>query len=390
MPANATFRFAGTEVRATLNARIDLDHAATTPLLPEARKAMLPWLDHGGNPSSLHAEGRRARAALDLARERIAQRMGCEFAEVVFTSGGTEACNLALVGRALANEDPRRTRVLISAAEHACVWGVAPLLRRLGYVVEAIPVDRHARPILERVGDDVLLVAAMAANNELGTRSPVSAIAALCRAVGATFFCDAVQAPGPTDADLVALAGHKMGGPRGVGALVVRAGTRIKPLVAGGAQERERRGGTEDTAAIVGLGVAATLPLPDLSPVRNAFLDALEGGILPLGGEAGGGGRRVLESAPRSTTIPSIAHVRFPGVDAETLLLALDRAGIAASAGAACASGAQEPSHVLLACGWTPQEAKEAVRFSFGRTNAVAEAHEAAGRVRAILERSGR
>ena len=355
--------------------RIDLDHAATTPLRPEAREAMLPWLQHGGNPSSLHAEGRRARAALDLARERVARRMGCEFAEVVFTSGGTEACNLALVGRALANEDPRRDRVLISAAEHACVWGAAPLLRRLGYRVEPIPVDRCARPLLEGVDNDVLLVAAMAANNELGTITDVPAIAALCREAGATLFCDAVQMPGATDADLVAIAAHKMGGPRGAGALVVRAGTRIKPFVAGGAQERERRGGTEDTVALVGLGAACAIPAPDLRPVRDVFASR----ISDLGA------RIVFTTHPPPTT-HSILHLRFPGLDAETLLLALDRAGISASAGAACASGAQEPSHVLLACGWTAQEAKEAVRFSFGWTNTVEEAVEAVARVRMIVE----
>ena len=351
--------------------RIDLDHAATTPLRPEARRAMTPWLQHGGNPSSLHAEGRKARAAIDVARERVAARMGCEFAEVTFTSGGTEACNLALVGRALANEDGSRRRILISAAEHACVWGTAPLLRRLGYSVESIPVDPYARPLLERVDEDVLLVAAMAVNNELGTVTDVAALGALCRTAGATFFCDAVQRPGPTDADLVAIAAHKMGGPRGAGALIVRAGTRIRPLVAGGAQERERRGGTEDTAAIVGLGMACTLPPPDSEPVRETFRSAIADC-----------GLRIVESIPSIVKRQSsIHHVRFPGVDAETLLLLLDRAGIAASAGAACASGAQEPSHVLLACGWTSQQAKEAVRLSFGWTNTVEEAREAAERI---------
>ena len=263
---------------------------------------MLPWLQHGGNPSSLHAEGRRAKAAIDLARERIAARMGCEFAEVVFTSGGTEACNLALIGRALANKDPSRTRVLISAAEHACVWGVAPLLRRLGYRVEAIPVDLYARPILEHVEPDVLLVAAMAANNELGTITDVAPLAALCRAAGVTLFCDAVQMPGPTDADLVAIAGHKMGGPRGVGALIVRAGTRLKPFVAGGAQERERRGGTEDTAAIVGFGAACTLPAIDPAPARDAFFSRIA--------EWSVGDPRSEIRDP--AILPSHAHVRFP------------------------------------------------------------------------------
>lgn len=361
--------------------RIDLDHAATTPLRPEARKAMLPWLQHGGNPSSLHDEGRRAKAAIDLARERVAARMNCEFAEVVFTSGGTEACNLALVGRALANEEPRRSRILISAAEHACVWGAAPLLRRLGYAVEAIPVDRYARPRLERVDDDVLLVAAMAANNELGTITDTAPIAALCRAAGATFFCDAVQRPEPTDADLVALAAHKLGGPRGAGALVVRSGTRIKPFVAGGAQERERRGGTEDTAAIVGFGAACALPTTEYASIKESFRSAIVDCGLPIVESVS------YDHNPQS--LSSVLHLRFPGVEAETLLLALDRVGIAASAGAACASGAQEPSHVLLACGWTIQEAKEALRFSFGWTNTVDEAREAAGRIAEVLRSKG-
>jgi cysteine desulfurase len=359
--------------------RIYLDHAATTPLRPEVRKAMLPWLDHGGNPSSLHAEGRRARAAIDLAREQVANRLGCEFAEVVFTSGGTEACNLALVGRALANEDSSRRRILISAAEHACVWATAPLLRRLGYSVEFIPVDRYARPILPQLTDDVLLVSAMAANNELGTLSPVEEIAQATRAVGATYFCDAVQMPGPADADLVAIAGHKMGGPRGVGVLVVRAGSRIAPFVAGGAQERERRGGTEDVAAIVGLGAACTLDYLNLTPIRNAFLDRLSFNHGPSFINS-------LDSALcLPSALPSHAHLRFPGVDAETLLLALDRAGVAASAGSACASGSLEPSHVLLACGWTPQEAKEGLRFTFGWDNTIEQALEAANRVSEVV-----
>lgn len=350
--------------------RIDLDHAATTPVRPEALTAMRPWAQHGGNPSSLHAEGRRARAAIDIARENAAARLDCDFAEIVFTSGGTEACNLALVGRALANEDSRRNRILISAAEHACVWAAAPLLERLGYRVEKIPVDCSARPQLGDVDGDVLLVAAMAANNELGTISPIDDLAARARQAGATFFCDAVQMPGPIDADLVAVAGHKMGGPRGIGALVVRAGTRVKPFVAGGAQERERRGGTEDTAAIVGFGAACALPNPDLRPVRDAFLDNLVDAV---------------ESVPRAETLYGHAHVRFPGVEAETLLLALDRAGIAASAGAACASGSLEPSHVLLACGWPLSEAKEGVRFTFGWSNTLDEALDAAQRVNRIV-----
>jgi cysteine desulfurase len=352
--------------------RIYLDHAATTPLRSEVREAMLPWIDHGGNPSSLHSEGRRARAAIDEAREKVARRMGCDFAEVVFTSGGTEACNLAIVGHALANETTR-FRILISAAEHACVWAAAPLVRRLGYLVESVSVDALARPILPPLDDDVLMVVAMAANNELGTVSHVDEIATAACTAGATYFCDAVQAPDRTAGDLMAIAGHKIGGPRGVGALVVRAGTKLSPFVAGGAQERERRGGTEDVAAIVGLGAACSLGPIDPRPARDAFLDALA--------------PNVIESVQRSETLSSHAHVRFPGVEAETLLLALDRAGIAASAGAACASGSLEPSHVLLACGWGLKEAKEGVRFTFGWTSTVQQAVEAAERINSLTNR---
>lgn len=340
---------------------------------------MLPWLDHGGNPSSLHAEGRRAKAAIDDAREKVARRMGCEFAEVVFTSGGTEACNLAVVGQALANEDPSVWRVQISATEHACVWATAPLLRRMGYEVESVPVDQYGRPSLAAAPvHDVLVIAAMAANNELGTISSVSEIAEQAKEMGATYFCDAVQLVEPTDADLVAIAGHKIGGPRGVGALVVRGGTKIKPFVAGGTQERERRGGTEDVAAIVGLGAACDLTEINLEPMRDAFLDELAGSEVPY----------ELSIHHLQSSIPSLpghAHLKFPGVNAETLLLALDRSGIAASAGAACASGAQEISHVLLACGWSPKEAKEAVRFTFGWTNTVEEAKDAANRVSEVV-----
>lgn len=359
--------------------RIYLDHAATTPLAPEVREAMLPWLD-AGNASSLHAEGRRAKDAIDAARETLSATLGCEFGEVVFTSGGTEAANFAIVGSAMANRDPRRNRILIGAAEHHCVLHTRPLLERIGYRVETIPVDRYARIDLNALpallGDDVLLVSAMHANNELGTINSVSAIAPLVRNAGALFHVDAVQTfltlpwkVGDLGADLISISAHKVNGPKGTGALYVKAGVKPAPLAVGGGQEREMRAGTENVAGIAGFGAAVRLPRGDASSVRDRF----EAEIADLGVFT------VPAGLPR---LPGHSHLRIPNVRAETLLILLDRMGVAASSGAACSSGAVEPSHVLLAAGFSPEEAKEGLRFSFGSRTSLAEVLEAAERFR--------
>lgn len=365
--------------------RIYLDHAATTPLLPQAREAMLPWLTgEYGNPSSLHADGRRAKDAIDEAREILSNRLDCLFAEVLFTSGGTEAANLAIVGSALANENPTRNRILLGAAEHHCVLHTQPLLERLGYKVELIPVDRIARTDLNalesRLADDVLLVSVMHANNELGTIQPVGEIAALARRHGALFHCDAVQTfmkvdwrIGDLDADLVTLSSHKINGPKAVGAIYIRAGVKLKPLALGGAQEREMRAGTENVAGIAGFAAAIAFHGANRSnksyPARDAFLDAL---AIP---------GTQLSVPNRDDALATHAHIRIPGIEAETMLILLDRMEVSASSGAACSSGSLEPSHVLLACGYTPQEAKEGLRFTFGWDTTVEEAKEAARRV---------
>lgn len=339
---------------------------------------MEEWLD-AGNPSSLYAEGRRARQAVDLAREAVSEAMGCLFAELLFTSGGTEAANMALVGAALANEDARRSRILLGAAEHHCVLHTKPMLERLGYRVEFLPVDREARLDLDRleaaVGDDVLLVGAMHANNELGTLNDVAAIAAIVHRRGALLHTDAVQTfgklPWKVDdlaADLVTVSAHKRNGPKGAGALYLRAGTRLKPFVAGGGQERELRGGTENVAALAGFGAAVRrAPAPsELSEASRVLRDRLLAmGAVPTAADP----------------LPTHVHVRFPGIPAETLLIVLDRMGVNASSGAACSSGSVEPSHVLLACGYTEQEAKEGVRFSLGLETSRADVEEAAGRI---------
>jgi cysteine desulfurase len=361
--------------------RLYLDHAATSPLDPVARDAMAPWLeDRFGNPSSLHQAGRRARAAIDEARETVAKRLGCRFAECLFTSGGTESAHMAILGVALC-ADPQRRRVILGAAEHHCVLGAGELAARLGLTVETAPVDRRARldpaTLGDRLGPDVLLVAAMHANNELGTINPIEEIAAVAHDHGALLFVDAVQTLGgdwtvdSLGADLLAVSAHKIGGPKGVGALYIRAGTPIEPLQRGGGQEREMRAGTENVAGIVGFAAAVRrlAETPDRRrQARDAFLDAL----------AGTGAAVTAEGAD---VLAGHAHVRFPGLSAESLLIVLDRMGVEASSGAACASGSLEPSHVMLACGYSDAEAREGLRFTFGRSTEPEDAREAARRL---------
>lgn len=364
--------------------RIYLDHAATTPLHPSARDAMAPWLsDEFGNPSSLYEEGRKARQAIDEARETISDLLGCDFGEVIFTSSGTEAANFAILGAALAAKDGRRKRILMGSAEHHAVLHTSSLLQGLGYQVEFLEVDRFARPRLDdlqkKMANDVLLVCLMHANNELGTIQPVAETCEIARSHDALFFCDAVQTFGAfpwnvtdIDADLVALSGHKVYGPKGVGALYVRAGTALQPTAVGGGQERELRAGTENVAGIVGFGAAASAVTSEKSQsacARDAFLDAV----------VAGGAKR---SVPADIEcLPGHAHLRFPGASAESMLILLDRLGVSASSGAACSSGSIEPSHVLLAAGYSEAEAKEGLRFTFGRTTTIEQAKDAAQHV---------
>lgn len=372
--------------------RVYLDYAATTPLRPESREAMAPWLEREyGNASSMHEEGRRAKEAIDAAREVVASALGCLFGEVVFTSSGTEACNLAIVGTALSQTGSRK-RILVSSAEHHAVVNTRSIVERLGLSFDPIPVDEHARPdavfLQENVGLDVALVCAMHANNELGTVTPVKELVEIAHQAGAAFFTDSVQtfpwccgarwSVSDLGADLVALSAHKLGGPKGVGALYVKAGAQLSPLAVGGGQEREMRAGTENVAAIVGFAAAvqASLDAPGQDERKRAARDAFRRAL-------------VEEETPRLhlpsdevQTLPGHCHLRFEGVSAESLLILLDRSGIAASAGAACSSGSIEPSHVLLACGWG-EAASEGVRFTFGAETSIEDAVEAAQRVAA-------
>lgn len=319
-----------------------LDANATEPLRPEARRAAVAALDLGGNPSSVHAAGRAARRVLEDAREALAARFGVEPGEVVLTAGGTEANALAVTGLR------RGRRVLVGATEHAAVLAAA------GPDAERVPVradgtaDMDALAALLGAGGPAL-VCLMAANNETGVLHPLAEAAALCRAHGALLHVDAVQAAGRVAldfglADSAALSGHKLGGPTGAGALILRPGLHLPALVAGGGQERGRRGGTEPLPAIAGFAVAAEAATPDRAARLAALRDRLETGVLAAAPEA----VVVGAAAPR---LPNTSCILLPGIPAEAQVIALDLAGVRVSAGAACSSGKVARSHVLAAMG---------------------------------------
>jgi len=379
-----------------------LDYAASAPLRAEALAAMLPLLQRpAANPSSQHGPGRAARAAVETAREQVAALVGAAPGEVVFTSGGTEADNLAVKGALLARPAGARQLVCTAVEHHAVLDAAAWAEADAGARVTLAPVDPAGRVDLERLAGllepgRTALVAVMAANNEVGTGQPVAAAAGLAHAAGAVLLCDAVQAAGLPGVDmgrdgidLLALAAHKLGGPTGVGALVVRAGADLRPLLHGGGQERGLRSGTLPAAAIAGFGAAAAAALAEReAPGFAAALAALRARLLA--------GLRALEPAlvvngdpGRSSGaggLPGLLSVRFPGRRAEDLLLLLDRHGVACSAGSACASGAVTPSHVLLAMGRGPAEARETVRFSLGHASTEADVDAAAAAVHGALE----
>jgi cysteine desulfurase len=352
---------------------IYLDHAATTPLDPRAKEAMLPWLDCA-NPSSQHARGREARMAIDVAREQVAEAMACLPGEVIFTSSGTEACVTAILGAARAGLSGARRQILMGAAEHHAVLHCRKQLEELGCEVELLPATASGAldvdALYRRDAGTTLLVCAMHANNETGAITPVEKVARWCKEAGALFFCDAVQTFGKLplpDADLIAVSAHKVYGPKGVGALRIRAGVKIEPLIAGGGQEREMRGGTENVAAIVGFGEACrTSPTSPTAPAE-IFTEEI---------------RRLVPNAvfacKGASCLPGHVHLRIPGVSAEVVLINLDRLGVAASSGAACSSGSIEPSHALMATGLSEREASEGLRFTFGRESTEMEAREAA------------
>lgn len=359
-----------------------LDHAATTPVLPEVADAMAGFLrDDFGNPSSVHAAGRRARQVVEDARDRVALAIGASPAEVVFTGGGTEADNLALKGAA-AKLRGNGNHVVVSAFEHHAVLDSAAWLGRNGYEVTTIPVPASGVVDLVTVAAAVrpstTVVSVMTVNNEIGTIQPVAEIAAAVKSVNprALVHTDAVQALGNLHVnvhewgvDLAAIAAHKLGGPKGVGALFVRAPVPVEALVHGGGQEHGLRSGTLNVAGIGGFGIASEIAAKEvddkaerLSALRGRLLDGLTS-IVP----------DVVVNGELERRVPGNLNVCIPRADGETLLLLLDEAGIACSSGSACASGALDPSHVLLAIGVPRSLAKGSLRFSLGRASSEAD-----------------
>ncbi len=365
---------------------IYLDHAATTPLRAEALDAMLPFLGgEFGNPSSPHSYGRRARRALDEAHERIAAQIGAGPREVVLTSGGTEALNLALKGGAWAGKG-RGHRIVTSAVEHHAVLHTLQHLEKFGFEIVELPVDRYGRVdpdhVAAAINERTTVVAIQLANNEVGTLQPIAAIGKVVRekgSKGCLFAIDAIAGAAwlPIDVeaigcDLLALAGHKLDGPKGVGALYLRKGTHILAQQQGGTQERFRRAGTEDVAAAVGMSVAFELAVADrdatVKRVRK-LRDRLRAALLAEDGVE-------LTGHPRER-LPNLLSVVVGEADGAAIVVKLDLAGIAGSVGSACTTGSTEPSHVLRAMGYPDDEARGSLRLSLGRTTTDAEIDDA-------------
>jgi cysteine desulfurase len=381
-----------------------LDHAATTPMVPAAVEAMTAHLLEVGNPSSLHASGRHARRVVEESRETIAQALDCRPSELVFTSGGTEADNLALKGAYWARRaaDPRRTRILSTAIEHHAVLDPLHWLAEAeGAEVELLPVDDRGRLVVdalrasvERDPASIALISVMWANNEVGTIQPVDEVVAVAAEHGIPVHTDAVQAVGAvpvafarSGVDALTLTGHKVGGPFGVGALVVRRDLDVTPIVHGGGQERDIRSGTIDTPAIAGFAAAVELAVKHQAE-HAARVSALRDDLV----------RRIIEVVPdahlhgallaRGERLPGNAHLGFPGCEGDSLLMLLDARGIECSTGSACSAGVPQPSHVLLAMGCDDEAARHSLRFSLGHTTTQAEIDAVVEAIGPVVERA--
>ncbi|GAA2976538.1 MULTISPECIES: cysteine desulfurase family protein [Streptomyces] len=380
-----------------------LDHAATTPMLPEAIAAMTAQLAVTGNASSLHAAGRRARRTVEESRETLAESLGARPSEVVLTSGGTEADNLAVKGLywARRDADPRRTRVLASPVEHHAVLDAVDwLAEHEGARVDHLPVDRYGRvhpdalrEAILRDPDDVAMITVMWANNEIGTVMPVRELAEVAQEFGVPMHADAVQAFGQLDVDFarsglaaMTVSGHKIGGPFGIGALLLGRDQAPVPVLHGGGQERHVRSGTLDVPAVAAFAVAGRLAAErrgefahEVGTLRDTLVDAVRQAVPDalLGGDPAPGGR-----------LPANAHFTFPGCEGDSLLLLLDAQGIECSTGSACTAGIAQPSHVLLATGTDPDLARGTLRFSLGHTSTKKDVEDLARAIGPAVERA--
>ena len=356
--------------------RIYLDHAATTPTHPEVVKAMLPYFaDAFGNPSSIYSYGQEAKGAVEEARTKAAELIGARSEEIIFTSGGTEADNFALKGVAYANEH-KGNHIITTAIEHHAVLEACKFLGRRGFKITYLPVDEYGLvdpdDVKKAITDKTLLISVIHANNEVGTIEPVTAIGEIAREAGVYFHSDAVQTVGhiPVNVaelkvDLLSISAHKFYGPKGIGALYVRKGTRLVSLMHGGGQEKRRRAGTENVPAIVGLGKAVELAGQEMGKEaeRQAYLrDKLIKGLMEKIDH-------IRVNGHLTRRLPNNVNVSADFVEGESLLLSLDLEGICASTGSACGSASLEPSHVLLALGIPAEQAHGSLRFTLGREN---------------------
>ncbi len=374
--------------------RIYLDHNATTPIAPEVLAAMMPYLtEEFGNASSIHAYGQNARGAVEQARSSVAALVGARAADIMFTSGGTESNNHAILG-AVAAAPGKAKHVITTAIEHVAVLDACRALAKGGIDLSVLPVDRdglvNPEDVRRAIRPETVLITLMLANNEIGTIEPIEEIDKIAAEKGIAFHTDAVQAAGkiPIDleklgVDLLSISAHKFCGPKGVGALYIRKGTQLAPLLYGGHSERDRRPGTEDVAAIAGMGKAAELALTGMrkeSERVRALRDRLEQGLLA----------RVPHSwvnGPRAPRVPNTANLTFPFIEGESMVIALDLKGIACSTGAACSSGALEPSHVLMALGLAPEDARATLRLSLGHQTTEEEIDFALETIPPVIER---
>ena len=375
-----------------LRAMIYLDHNATTPLAPEALEAMRPYLEKfHGNASSIHAAGRETRAALDDSRDRLAALLKCRPHEIIFTSGGTEADNLALLGLARAHA-PRGKHLITCATEHhAVLHPLEHLQKREGFQLTVLGVDSRGlldpADVQRALTPETRLVSVMTANNETGVRQPIAEIAALCRGRGVLFHTDAIQTfgkePLACEADALSLAAHKFGGPKGAGLLRLVGGISVERIVFGGSHESDRRPGTENVAAIVGMARAAELAGSSaaeeparLTPLREQLWDGIRSAY-----------PGAIRNSDPALSLANTLNVSFPGFDGESLLINLDLAGICASSGSACMVGSIQPSHVLLAMGVPRDIAQATVRFSMGKGTTQVEMADAVRRIGGIFSR---
>jgi cysteine desulfurase len=380
---------------------IYLDHNATTPLCPEAREAMLPLLgDLLGNPSGIHASARIARAAVDDARDRIARLLGAKSHEIIFTSGGTESCNLGILGLARRHRSPSKNHLVTASTEHhAVLHAMRALAEREGFELTELPVNEQGVIVpgafAAALRPETILASVMIANNETGVIQPIAELAAICRERGILFHSDAVQAfgkipcnPRELGVDALSATAHKFYGPHGAGFLWLRSGVSIEAIQHGGFHENERRPGTENVPAIAGMAAAAEVAVREVSAaeesVRESSLrDRLWSGISDIDPTA-------VHNAANAAALANTLNVSFPGCDGETLLMGLDLEGVAASSGSACMVGSIQASHVLLAMGVSEELARATVRFSLGRDTTPESIEATLAALSRVLERQSR